>query len=78
MSQHLPVISGRDVVRALCRGGYEVVAGRGKGSHIVVHHPVEQRLITVPAHDPVRRGTLRAIIRQASLTVDEFRRLLDA
>lgn len=71
----LPRISGRDVVKALGKVGYEV--DRQRGSHIVLRqiaHP--HRRVTVPDHDEVARGTLRAIIRQAGLTVDEFRALL--
>ncbi len=34
------------------------------------------RRVVVPMHDPIRRGTLRAIIRDAGLTVEEFVALL--
>jgi len=34
------------------------------------------RRVVVPMHDPVRRGTLRSIIRDAGLTVEEFVALL--
>lgn len=68
-------MSGRQVVAALRKLGYEV--DRQRGSHIVLRNvsPPHRRL-TVPDHDEVARGTLRAIIRQAGLTVDEFISLL--
>jgi predicted RNA binding protein YcfA (HicA-like mRNA interferase family) len=71
----IPLISGRDVVKALRQVGYE--PDHQRGSHIVLRQvdPPHRRL-TVPDHDEVAKGTLRAIIRQAGLTVDEFKALL--
>lgn len=47
------------------------------GSHIILRHkdPPHRRL-TVPDHKEIAKGTLRAIIRQAGLTMDEFKELL--
>ena len=71
----LPRVSGREVVKALQKVGYE--KDRQRGSHIVLRRPAPpHRRITVPDHKEVARGTLRAIIRQAGLTVDEFKALL--
>jgi predicted RNA binding protein YcfA (HicA-like mRNA interferase family) len=75
MSQHLPVLSSREVVRAFERAGFVLVPG-GKGSHIRMRRASDALKLTIPAHDPVKRGTLRALIRQAGLTVEEFRQLL--
>ena len=74
MSQ-LPVVSGRQVVKALRNIGYEF--DHQRGSHIVLRHtdPPHRRL-TVPDHDEVAKGTLRAIVRQAGLTVDQFKALV--
>ncbi len=71
----LPVVSGRDLVRALEQIGY--VVDRQKGSHVVLRHarPPFRRL-TVPDHKEIAKGTLRAIVRQAGLTVDELIELL--
>jgi len=71
----LPVVSGRDVVRALGKLGY--VLDRQRGSHMILRQQSPpHRRITVPDHDELARGTWRAIIRQAGLTVEEFRALL--
>ena len=71
----LPVVSGRDVVRVLEGLGY--VLDRQKGSHIVLRHADPPfRRITVPDHKQVAKGTLRAILRAAGLTIDEFVPLL--
>jgi predicted RNA binding protein YcfA (HicA-like mRNA interferase family) len=63
------------VVKALRKVGYEF--DHQDSSHIVLRHvdPPHRRL-TVPDHDEVAKGTLRAIIRQAGLTVEEFKALL--
>ena len=55
--------------------GYE--RDRQRGSHIVLRQTASpHRRITVPDHKEVAKGTLRAIIRQSGLTVDEFKALL--
>lgn len=70
----LPVVSGKEVVRALCRIGYYV--RDQKGSHIHLRHPQRQTL-TIPNHGEIARGTLRETIRQAGLTTEEFNGLLE-
>ena len=65
-------VSGRECVRALERAGF--VFKRQKGSHIIMGKP--GRRVSVPNHDPIKIGTLRNIIDQAGLTVDEFTELL--
>ncbi|MBJ7900772.1 MAG: addiction module toxin, HicA family [Cyanobacteria bacterium RI_101] len=72
---YLPRVSGREVVKALGRIGYEI--DRQRGNHIVLRNrePPHRRL-TVPDHDEVAKGTLRSIIRQAGLSVEEFKALL--
>jgi predicted RNA binding protein YcfA (HicA-like mRNA interferase family) len=70
----LPRISGRECVTALAKIGF--VVARQRGSHIVVRRDEPRTTITVPDHDELATGSLRAIIRQADLTVDEFRDLL--
>jgi predicted RNA binding protein YcfA (HicA-like mRNA interferase family) len=72
MSPKLPVISGADLIRALAKFGY--VAVRQKGSHVRLRHSSNpQRLpVTVPLHPEIAFGTLRRILRDASVTVDEL------
>ena len=77
MNSGLPTVSGRRVIRALQRAGF--VVDRIAGSHhLLVHHGNPSRLVTVPVHGThdLKPGTLRSIIRQAGLTVEEFRDLL--
>lgn len=71
----LPTISGREVVKALGQLGYEI--DHQTGSHIILRQRVEPyRRLTVPDHKEIAKGTLRAIIREAGLTRDEFFKLL--
>jgi len=70
----LPVISGADCVKALSKLGFEVY--RQRGSHIVVVRKSPPGQTTIPDHKELDRGTLRAIIRQTGLTVEEFIALL--
>jgi predicted RNA binding protein YcfA (HicA-like mRNA interferase family) len=71
----LPVVSGVDVVKALAKIGWEV--DHQTGSHMILRQrdPPHRRL-TVPRHKELAKGTLRAIIRDAGLTVEEFLPLL--
>ena len=71
----LPRISGREAVAALAKVGYE--KDRQKGSHIVLRQrAAPHRRLVVPDHRELAPGTLRAIIRQAGLTVEQFNALL--
>lgn len=75
MAGQLPVCSGREAVRAFERGGWRVA--RQTGSHIILTKPSAWTTLSVPDHRELDRGTLRALIRTAGLTVPEFLELLD-
>ena len=73
----LPVVNGRRVIQALMRTGF--VVDRIVGSHHVLIFPGDPtRTVTVPVHAgrDLKPGTLRSIIRQTGLTVEEFIELL--
>lgn len=71
----LPQISGREVVKALQEIGYEF--DRQRGSHVILRQRIAPyRRLVVPDHKQLAKGTLRAIIRQAGLTVEGFKELL--
>ncbi|MCH7752641.1 MAG: type II toxin-antitoxin system HicA family toxin [Planctomycetes bacterium] len=76
MSKSLPTLSSREVIAALKKVGFSEVASRGKGSHVFMYRAELPKGITVPKQKVIKRGTLRAIIRQADLTVEEFLALL--
>jgi predicted RNA binding protein YcfA (HicA-like mRNA interferase family) len=64
-------INHRDAVRALERAGFKVVR---EGKHVVMTNGA--RILTIQRHNPVNAFTMGGIIRDAGLTVDEFRALL--
>lgn len=70
----MPVVSGADCVKALAKIGFTVY--RQRGSHITVVRTNPPAQATIPNHRELDRGTLRAIIRQVGLTIDEFVTLL--
>ena len=69
-----PLLSGREVVAALKRKGY--VQESQKGSHIKLKHPHTESVLIIPDHREVDRWTLKAILRAAEISVEEFLDLL--
>ena len=76
MSPKLPRVGCRKLVRALKRAGFE--EQRQRGSHLHLRRASDGRRVTVPVHQgrTVPVGTLRAILRDADISVDEFHELL--
>lgn len=71
----LPVVSGQDVIKALAKIGYEF--DHQRGSHMVLRQDFEPfRRVTISNHKEIAKGTLRKIIRETGLTVDEFMKLM--
>ena len=73
MTERLPVVSGRRAVKALRKLGFEEVSQRG--SHLKLRNE-SGRTVIVPLHDELARGTLRSILRQADVSIDELRESL--
>ena len=69
----LPLLSWRDVVKALSKAGFRAV--RQKGSHIILAK--NEYVIPVPKHREIKRGLLLAIIEEAGLTKEDFLKLLE-
>ena len=67
-------LSGADCVKALEKAGYWVQ--RQTGSHIHMKGEKPKKRVTVPNHKQLKPGTLRSIIRQANMSVEEFMELL--
>ncbi len=68
----LPVVSGRDTIKALSRLGFAAV--RQRGSHVILTG--NGRTFAVPLHAELDRGTLRAILREANVSIEDFVRAL--
>ena len=67
----LPGINHRRAVRALEKAGYRTVR---EGRHIVMSDGT--RILTIPRQNPVNAFTMGGIVRDAGLTMEDFRRLL--
>lgn len=67
----IPGINHSDAVRALGKAGFRIVR---QGKHIVMSDGV--RILTIPRHNPVNAFTMGGIVRNAGLSVEEFKKLL--
>lgn len=67
----VPGVNQRDAVRDLEKAGFRVVR---QGKHIVISDG--NRQVTLPRHNPIKAFTMGGIVRDAGLTVEEFRKLL--
>ena len=73
----IPVLTSKDVIKGLKRAGFEFDR-QAKGSHEIWYNPDTRRRTTIPNHPglEIKKGTLKAILEQAGLTLDGFMRLL--
>jgi predicted RNA binding protein YcfA (HicA-like mRNA interferase family) len=67
-------ISGKEAVKIFLRAGW--VREGQTGSHVLLTKAGQRVTLSIPLHREVKPGTLRAIIRTAGLTVEEFLGLL--
>jgi predicted RNA binding protein YcfA (HicA-like mRNA interferase family) len=67
----LPGVPHLAAIRALQKAGFKVVR---QGKHVVMSDG--QRILTIPRHNPVNAITMAGIVRDAGLTLEQFRALL--
>ena len=68
----LPLLSWREVVKALTKAGFHVT--RQKGSHLIL--PKNEWAVPVPKHKEIKRGLLMETIAEVGLTKEEFLKLI--
>jgi predicted RNA binding protein YcfA (HicA-like mRNA interferase family) len=68
---NVPGVNHLDAVRALNKAGFQVVR---QGKHIIMSDG--NRQVAIPRHNPIKAFTMGGIVRDAGLTVEEFRKLL--
>lgn len=73
MVDKLPILSGEDLIKALKRGGFQIV--RQKGSHVSLQKGSYKTV--VPLHEELAKGTLLGILRQCGLSKDDLIKLLN-
>ena len=69
---HLGSYPGKEVVKAFQRAGWEI--SRRRGSHVILEKEGQEATLSIPVHKGknVKRGTLRDLIRDAGMTIDQF------
>ena len=72
----MPVLSGKEVIKTLSKIGFQHI--RTRGSHAILSKQTESGKISlpVPLHPELAKGTLKSIIKQSGLELDEFLELL--
>ncbi|MGB7511236.1 MAG: type II toxin-antitoxin system HicA family toxin [Pelodictyon phaeoclathratiforme] len=70
----LPRLSGRELLKALGKVGF--VLKRQHGSHMILRRDEPWAQTVIPDHKELDRGTLRAILRQAEVSVQQLNQLL--
>jgi predicted RNA binding protein YcfA (HicA-like mRNA interferase family) len=73
----IPMLTARDVTRGLKKA--EVLYRQARGSHEIWYNPDTKRRTTVPNHpgSDIPRGTLKAILKEAGLSLEEFLELME-
>jgi len=69
----LPIVSGKDIVKALSKIGFEHI--RTSGSHAILvkqNSEVGKITVPVPLHKELAKGTLKSIMRQVGISLDEL------
>jgi predicted RNA binding protein YcfA (HicA-like mRNA interferase family) len=71
----LPEYRYGDVIKKIKKVGFEYDRN-AKGSHEIWYNPENKRRTTIPNHPtPIKKGTLREILRQIGFTPEEFQKL---
>jgi len=69
----LPILSGKELIRALEKDGFQVV--RQKGSHVSLQKGTYKTV--VPLHDELAKGTLLGILKQCGLSRENLVNLIE-
>ncbi|GJQ49279.1 MAG: addiction module toxin, HicA family protein [Candidatus Kuenenia stuttgartiensis] len=76
VASKLPVISGKEAVKAFEKAGWKFVRV-GSNCHIILKKEGVITTLSIPAHNTLDRGLLRSLIRDAYLSIEEFKKLLE-
>ena len=70
MAPKLPLISGKDAIKAFTRAGWHL--DRISGSHAILRKEGSAVTLSVPLHPELRKGLLRYLIKDAAIDLEEF------
>lgn len=70
MSPRYPILTPREVIKVLSEFGFYKISQ--KGSHVKFRNDFTNRTFIIPMHNEVAKGTLKSILEQANITIEEF------
>lgn len=70
MSSKYPILPPNEIIRVLKKLGFE--KNSQKGSHAKYKNYYSNRICIVPMHDEIAKGTLKSILEQANIKLEEF------
>jgi predicted RNA binding protein YcfA (HicA-like mRNA interferase family) len=73
----LPALPARKLLKALQKDGFEIVPQKGSHIRLKKKTPAETRIVIVPNHDEIAKGTLSSILRQAAWDRDKLMKMLE-
>ena len=75
MSSKYPILSSKEIVKALQKAGFEKVSQKGSHSKYKKEGS-PSRIVIVPMHKEIAKGTLKSILEQANIELEDFLKLL--
>lgn len=70
-------ISGKDLCKLLSRFGYQIVRQSGSHARLTASMTGREHHITIPSHDPLKVGTLSAILAEVAQFLRKDRKELE-
>ncbi|MFH0754425.1 MAG: type II toxin-antitoxin system HicA family toxin [Candidatus Omnitrophota bacterium] len=74
MTPKPPLISGNEAIKAFKHAGYNVISQ--KGSHVKLYNPITEITIIIPNHKEIDRWTLKSILKDSGISIEEFMNLI--
>jgi len=75
MSSKYPILVPKEIIKALSKIGFKKVSQ--KGSHAKYKNDtIPHRIIIIPMHSEIAKGTLKSILEQANISLEDFIKLL--
>jgi len=75
--KHLPIVSGKDMIRVLARAGFSFVRQRGSHVRMKKQLPTMKLNVTIPLHEELDRTTLGSILEVSRISEEEFLHYLE-
>lgn len=70
MSSKYPILSPNEIIKILSKFGFYKISQ--KGSHAKYKNDYTNKIFIIPMHSEVARGTLKSILEQADVTIEDF------